>query len=258
VADPSLRSRLAAAGADWIVPEWPAPSNVQALSTTRRLGDGEIDFAPSGRDIGVARAALREFVPAEPLWLAQQHGVAVVDADRPHARPPRADAAVARAPGSVCAILSGDCMPVLLAARDGSVVAAAHAGWRGLSAGILEHTLAAMQVDSASVIAWLGPAIGPTVFEVGDDVFHAFCDLNAGDAAAFVATRPGKWLADLGTLARRRLNRAGVASVDASARCTLGEPESFFSYRRGGADAARRMATLIWRTARDASEQRNA
>ena len=149
-------------------------------------------------------------------------------------------------------------MPVLLAARDGSVVAAAHAGWRGLSAGILERTLAAMRVDPAGVIAWLGPAIGPAVFEVGDEVFDAFCDCDADDAAAFVATRPGKWLADLGALARRRLNRAGVASVDASARCTLSEAENFFSYRRGGADAARRMATLIWRTARDAREQRNA
>jgi len=254
----SLRARLAAAGADWIVPDWAAPSNVHAFSTTRRLGDGEIDFAPSGGDIDAARASLRDYVPSEPLWLAQQHGVEVVDADRPHARPPRADGAVARAPGRVCAILSGDCMPVLLAARDGSVVAAAHAGWRGLSAGILERTLAAMHVDPAGVIAWLGPAIGPTVFEVGDEVFHAFCDRDAGDAAAFVATRPGKWLADLGTLARRRLNRAGVASVDAAARCTLSEPENFFSYRRGGTDAPRRMATLIWRTAEDPREQRKA
>ena len=149
-------------------------------------------------------------------------------------------------------------MPVLLAARDGSAVAAAHAGWRGLSAGVLERTLAAMQVDPAGVIAWLGPAIGPTVFEVGDEVFHAFCDRDGGDATAFVATRQGKWLADLGALARRRLNRAGVASVDAASRCTLTEPGSFFSYRRGGTDAPRRMATLIWRTAKDPREQRNA
>lgn len=245
--DGALAQRLNAARLDWIVPRWPAPSNVHALSTTRNFGNGEIDFAPRGAGITAARAALSRFVPREPLWLAQVHGTAIVSADSRHISAPRADGAVARGAGSVCAVLTGDCLPVLFAARDGSVVAAAHAGWRGLAAGVLEAALATMNTHPSATLAWLGPAIGPSAFEVGDEVRAAFCDADPGAGACFVAGRTGKWYADLYALARQRLARAGVDAIFGEARCTLSERDVFYSYRRGGDDAPRRMATLIWR-----------
>jgi polyphenol oxidase len=221
---------------------------VHALSTTRNFGgDGEIDFAPRSAGVAAARAALLRFVPREPLWLAQAHGSTIAAADSAHSEAPRADGAVARAPGSVCAVLAGDCLPVLFAARDGSVVAAAHAGWRGLAAGVLEAAFAAMRTNPAGTLAWLGPAIGPRAFEVGDEVRTAFCDVDAGASACFVAGRAGRWHADLYALARRRLERAGVGAIYGEARCTFSERDLFYSYRRGGDDAARRMATVIWR-----------
>ena len=140
---------------------------------------------------------------------------------------------------------SADCLPALLTDFQGSVVAAAHAGWRGLAAGVLEAAIAAMRIPPANILAWLGPAIGPQVFEVGADVFAAHCDNDAGAARCFVPHRQGKWLADLGALARRRLTRAGVASIHGGGRCTFSEPDAFYSYRRDGARAGR-MATLIW------------
>jgi len=248
MSDSALTQRLAHAGLDWIVPQWPAPSSVHALSTTRNAGIGRsIDLAPASPAIDQARESLRRFVPAEPLWLAQQHGTRVVDADEMHAQSPSADAAVARTTGKVCAILSGDCLPVLFATRDGSVVAAAHAGWRGLAAGVLEATVVSMRIAPDQVVAWMGPSIGASAFEVGDEVRAAFCDLDGEAATAFFAGKPGKWFADLHALARRRLARAGVVEVSGVARCTFTESASFYSYRRGGADAAGRMATLIWR-----------
>jgi purine-nucleoside/S-methyl-5'-thioadenosine phosphorylase / adenosine deaminase len=246
--DGSVSQHLARAGLDWIVPRWSAPSSVHALSTTRNAGAARgIDLAPASPAIDEARAYLRRFVPAEPLWLAQQHGTRVVDADQMHAQSPVADAAVARVAGKVCAVLSGDCLPVLFAARDGRVVAAAHAGWRGLAAGVLEATLASMNIAPDEVVAWMGPSIGASAFEVGDEVRAGFCDLDSAAATAFIAGQPGKWFADLHALARRRLARAGVLEVSGLARCTFTESASFYSYRRGGADAAGRMATLIWR-----------
>lgn len=243
-----MTQRLAHAGLDWIVPQWSAPSSVHALSTTRNAGVGRgIDLAPASAAIDQARASLRRFIPAEPLWLVQQHGTLVVDADEMHAQSPRADAAVARSAGKVCAVLSGDCLPVLFAARDGRVVAAAHAGWRGLAAGVLEATVASMRIAPDEVVAWMGPSIGASAFEVGDDVRAAFCDFDGNAATAFLAGKPGKWYADLHALAKQRLARAGVTAVSGAARCTFTESASFYSYRRGGADAAGRMATLIWR-----------
>jgi polyphenol oxidase len=248
VADHALAQSLAAAGLDWIVPQWPAPPNVHALSTTRNCGsDHEIDFAPSSPAIGAARTALRRFVPREPVWLAQIHGTVFVSADYPPSSTPRADGSVARVADSVCAVLAADCLPVLFTARDGSVVAIAHAGWRGLAAGVLEAALAAMHTPAAATLAWLGPAIGPDAFEVGGEVVTAFCDADPAASACFVAGRAGKWHADLYALARRRLVRAGVSMIYGEARCTLRERDTFYSYRRGGDDAARRMATVIWR-----------
>ena len=248
VVDTGIASRLASAKVDWIVPDWPAPTNVHALSTTRHgVGGKEIDFSPRSPAIEDARSELRRFIPGEPLWPSQVHGCNIVCADAMTAHAPQADGALARAAGRVCAVLTADCLPVLFTDREGSVVAAAHAGWRGLAAGVLEAAIDAMSVAPSSLMAWLGPAIGPHAFEVGADVYAAFCDGDSGASACFIAQRPGKWRADLYALARRRLAHADVTDVYGGGRCTLSERETFYSYRRGGADAQRRMATLIWR-----------
>ena len=246
----SLGERLAAAGLDWIVPDWPAPPQVCALSTTRNAAAGaKFDLTRSDPAFETARSELRRWLPADPIWLAQVHGIAICDADAKSALRsrdlPEADGAVARAPNTVCAVHSADCLPVLLTNAQGSVVAAAHAGWRGLAAGVIEATLASMRTPPATVIAWLGPAIGPQAFEVGADVVAAHCADDPGALQCFSPHRPGKWLADLYALARRRLERAGVVAIHGGGRCTLSEPETFYSYRREGA-AVGRMATLIW------------
>lgn len=247
--DEALAARLAAARLDWLVPEWPVPANVHALSTTRHHEPGQaIDFSSRNPDVAWARSELRRFVPREPLWLAQTHGTVIVSADGAPATTPQADGAVARAAGNVCAVLTGDCLPVLYTSRDGSVVAAAHAGWRGLAAGVLEAAVDAMRVEPDTVVAWLGPGIGPAAFEIGADVYTIFTARDPQAEACFNHLRAGKWLANLYALARRRLARAGVHAVYGGDRCTFTESDTFYSYRRGGADAVRRMATVIWRT----------
>ena len=215
---------------DVIRPDWPAPGAVRALMTTRALGD----MAGSGRE------AVRRLVPAEPAWLRQVHGSAVLDLDEA-TRSAEADAAVARSPAKVCVVGAADCMPVLLADEAGGVVAAAHAGWRGLSGGVIESALGAMKTPPERVLAWLGPAIGPRAYEVGADVRAAF----AAYPEAFSApTRPGHWLLDLYAVARKRLAAAGVRRVYGGGFCTYTERERFFSFRR---DRTReRMAALIW------------
>jgi len=248
MADTAMSSRLAAAGLDWIVPDWPAPAHVHAVSTTRKgVAGGKIDFSPRAADVDAARSTLRSLLPADPRWLSQVHGRTIVSADAGWARAPQGDGAVAREAASVCAVLTADCLPVLLADRDGSVVAAVHAGWRGLAAGVVEAAVDAMSVAPASLLAWLGPAIGPRAFEVGADVYATFCDADPAATVCFVAGSPGKWYADLYALTRRRLARAGVSAAYGGGRCTFSERETFYSYRRGGADAAGRMATLVWR-----------
>jgi polyphenol oxidase len=215
---------------DTISADWQAPPRVHALVTTRSCGD------LAGEE---ARNRLRERVPAEPRWLRQVHGVRVLvqpSAER------EADASVTRDAGVVCAVLTADCMPVLLADRAGRAVGIAHAGWRGLCAGVIENTVQAMQSDA--LIAWLGPAIGPRAYEVGDEVRAAFVAQDAAAASAFVATRPGHWLLDLYAVARQRLARSGVTEVFGGAFCTHTERERFYSYRREGSTG--RMAALIW------------
>ena len=250
-ANSALAAHFADAGLDWLVPDWPAPAQVCALSTTRNgRGGARFDLARGDPQFEIARSELRRWLPADPVWLAQVHGTAICDADTASVRagsaPPVADAAIARRPGVVCAVQCADCLPVLFTDRGGSVVAVAHAGWRGLAAGVLEGVLAAMRVAPSDVYAWLGPAIGPRAFEVGADVLAAQCAGDPGAAACFVAHRPGKWLADLFALARRRLQRAGVVTIHGGGRCTVTEAATFYSYRRDGAAAAGRMATLIW------------
>ena len=198
------------------------------------------------RDTVIAnRARLATHLPSEPAWLQQVHGTTVVDAARVDA-PVQADASYSALPHVVCAVLVADCMPVLFASADGTRVAAAHAGWRGLAAGVLEATLAASGLDPAETMAWLGPAIGPRHFEVGDDVRRAFVDAPNGDeaATAFKPKSDGKWLADLAHLARLRLAGCGVCAVLDSGLCTASEPKRFYSYRRDGVTG--RMAALIW------------
>jgi hypothetical protein len=239
---------------DWIVPDWPAPANVRALITTRSGGVSTGPFASMNlgqridddmQSVRTNRASLRDLLPAEPKWLLQVHGARVVDADRLQL-PVEADAAVARNPGSVCTVMVADCLPVLLTDRAGSVVAAAHAGWRGLAGGVLENTVRAMGTAPDKLLAYLGPAIGSSAFEVGADVRDAFLARSADAATAFVAHKPGKWLADLSALARQRLRASGVTQIYGGGLCTYSNPRRFFSYRRDKITG--RMAALIWLT----------
>ena len=241
---------------DWIAPDWPAPCRVRALITTRAGGVSRGAYAGlnlglrSGDDIEAVtrnRASLRQCLPAEPLWLRQVHGTTVAEADAA-AGNPEADAAVARRPGTVCAVLTADCLPLLLCDEEGTVVAAAHAGWRGLCSGVIEQTLRAMDRPPETLLAYLGPAIGPAAYEVGADVRDAFIAADRGGGAeteaAFAPGKPGKFYADLYALARRRLARSGVIRIFGGGYCTYAERERFYSYRRDGATG--RMASLVW------------
>jgi YfiH family protein len=195
--------------------------------------------------VAANRVRLRGQLPAEPVWLRQVHSARVVELGREP--DPEADAVFTHESGQACAVLTADCLPVLFCDRAGSVVAAAHAGWRGLAGGVLESTVAAMQVAPEGILAWMGAAIGPQAFEVGDDVRVAFIDQHPEAAAAFLphpAGLPGKWLADIYRLARIRLQRAGVEAVHGGGHCTFNEADRFYSYRRDGVTG--RMAALVW------------
>ena len=238
--------------ADFLQPDWPVPKSVRAIQTLRKggcsqgvwadfnLGDHVGDDPVS---VGANRQALRQLLPAEPVWLKQVHGTATVDAGfLPNL--PEADATFSRQSGRVCAVMTADCLPVLFCDRAGTVVAAAHAGWRGLLAGVLEETILKMAVPPADVLAWLGPAIGPDCFEVGDEVRAAFVQSSGLAGLAFRPHGKGKWLADIYMLARQRLLSAGVKAISGGDLCTVSDPERFFSYRRDGVTG--RMASLIW------------
>lgn len=220
----------------FVYPDWPAPPNVRAFVTTRAAGDMARGSA--------VRAALRAHLPGDPAWLRQVHGIAVADADalREAVEEPSADAAVARKRGTVCAVTVADCMPVFMTDREGTVVAVAHAGWRGMSAGVLEATASAM--GGSDLLAWLGPAIGPQAYEVGADVFEAFTSRDPSAQAAFIPRRDGHWLLDLYAAARIRLRRCGFEHVYGGDFCTHADASRFFSYRRDR--SACRMAAAIW------------
>lgn len=237
-----------------IRPDWPAPARVQACCTTRSGGVSGGPFASLnlGDHVGddpncVARnrARLRDRLglPAEPLWLRQLHGCEVAESD---VAPSGcvADASVARSPGQVCAVMTADCLPLLLCDRNGQAVAAVHAGWRGLAAGVMERAVGALGVDPGQILAWLGPAIGPDAFEVGGEVRDQFLAADPGAGQAFRAGVAGRWLANLYTLARRHLEQVGVREVYGGGYCTYSDPGRFFSYRRDGVTG--RMAGLIW------------
>ncbi len=237
----------------FLYPDWPVPARVRAAMTTRsggvsrapyasfnlatHVGDDEAAVAENRRRL---RSALQ--LPAEPAWLEQVHGVGVASVPGPQSG--SADAIVSCERGGVCAILVADCLPVFLASRDGDRVGLAHAGWRGLAAGVIEAAVAALGCDPGTLVAWLGPAIGPAAFEVGDEVRMAFTERNPAAAAEFRPGRNGRWLADLPALARRRLTACGVQSVSGGELCTYTERERFFSYRRDRVTG--RMAALAW------------
>ena len=239
--------------------DWPAPPGVVAFTTLRR-GAGTSappfdDFnlgARCGDAAGSVAANRRTLVerfglPSEPAWLRQVHGTTVRRVSTPlPGEEPEADAAVTSEPGAVLAILTADCLPVVLAAARGGEVAVAHAGWRGLAGGVLEATVDAMQAPPGLLVAWRGPAAGPADYEVGEDVRDAFVARDPGAAAAFVATRPGHWLVDLYALARRRLAGAGLdpPSIHGGGLSTIAEADRFFSHRRDRRTG--RMATLAW------------
>jgi purine-nucleoside/S-methyl-5'-thioadenosine phosphorylase / adenosine deaminase len=242
----------------WVLADWPAPRGVRALSTLRgepsrgasqapytsfnlgdHVGDDPLAVAENRRQLRSGAG-----LPAEPSWLTQVHGVAVADLDQA-APPAPADAAVARELKKVCAILTADCLPVVLTADSGGIIAAAHAGWRGLAGGVIEATVRAMGVPPESLMAWLGPAIGLQHFEVGPEVREALLqgDLQAGEA--FELNARGRYQADLGLLARRRLSTLGVTRIYGGGECTFAQADRYYSHRRDGITG--RQATLIWR-----------
>lgn len=248
---------------DLLLPNWPAPPGVRAAFTLRSGGVSRppcdtfnvaAHVGDDPRAVAENRAALRARLelPAEPAWLEQVHGHNVVDLDQqtsldlqtPRDSPARADAAVTRAAGRVCVIQVADCMPVLFAAKDGSAIGAAHAGWRGLAAGVLEATVRAMNTPPGKLLAWLGPAIGQANFEVGEEVRAAFLASDPGASATFERNGRGRWQCDLSGLARRKLAALGVISVHGGGWCTSADPGRFFSYRRDG--RCGRMAALVW------------
>ena len=240
---------------DVLVPGWPAPPGVRALVTTRAGGVSEAPWnslnlgdhvGDSPAAVAENRSRLREILPAEPVWMRQIHGTRCIDAGLSPDFP-EADASFSRRRGVVCAVLTADCLPVFLCDEAASVVAVAHAGWRGLAAGVIEATVAAMvseQTSAGQLMAWLGPAIGPFAFEVGGEVRDIFVNHDPAATEAFLPGEEGKWLCDIQELARQRLAALGIRRLTSADSCTVSDSERFFSYRRDGVTG--RMASLIW------------
>lgn len=239
----------------WITPEWPAQARVKAAATLRTGGVSEGVFASFnlGAHVGDDASAVAENrrllkaalgLPCEPTWLNQVHGTVVATAPNSSVSPSTADASVAFSAGAVCAVLTADCLPVLLCDRAGTRVGAAHAGWRGLVGGVLEETLKALGVPPSELLAWLGPAIEQDAFEVGPEVREQFVARDPNNGPAFQANARGRWQADIYQLARNELARLGVTSVHGGGFKCFADSERFFSYRRD--QRTGRMATLVW------------
>jgi YfiH family protein len=237
--------------------EWPAPPHVRVLTTTRAGGVSEFSYASLnlamhvGDDperVAVNRACLLEALrlPSSPVWLDQHHGTRVIDASRDRDR--RADGSYTTEPGIVCAILTADCLPIILTDRAGTEVAALHAGWRGLAAGIIAAGVGRMRPSPANLIAWLGPAISVARYEVGQELYETFIGQAPALVSAFAPTRPGHYRCDLYAIARTLLRETGVTGIHGGTHCTHREAERFFSYRRDGGNGrdTGRMATLAW------------
>jgi polyphenol oxidase len=238
----------------FLVPDWPLPPRVRAAFTLRTGGVSVSPFdslnvaAHVGDELQAVGANRRRIarlleLPNEPAWLEQVHGIDVADLDCA-STPVRADAAVTRLQGRICAVQVADCLPVLFAAKNSSAVAAAHCGWRGLANGVLEAAVRALGVNPRELCAWLGPAIGPLAFEVGDEVRASFLAQDERATRAFVANPRGRWQCDLYQLARQRLAALGVHAVFGGGLCTYSDPLRFFSFRRDG--RCGRMAALVW------------
>lgn len=237
-----------------ILPDWPAPASVKACSTTRHGGISEFpyDSLNLGTHVGDIAATVitnrqrlveQGQLPQMPVWLEQVHGTRVLHLDGSAISDVQADAVYSRVAGQVCAVMTADCLPVLFCSLAGDEVAAAHAGWRGLCAGVLEQTMAQFNAAPSSIIAWLGPAIGPQQFEVGEEVKQAFIDIDTQAAAAFIPAGT-QYLADIYLLARQRLQAVGIHAIYGGDHCTVSEKQQFFSYRRDGITG--RMASLVW------------
>lgn len=236
----------------WIPAEWPAPANVRAGTTSRSGGVSlppydTLNLAQHVGDEPVAveenRHRLHQYLQlqTEPIWLNQVHGIHVCsDVDRGTT----ADACISTKAGKVCVVMTADCLPVLICDRAGTMVAAAHAGWRGLAAGVINQTVDRMSVAPTELLVWLGPAIGPRAFEVGDDVRDAFLKQDAGYTSAFIPNAHGKWLMDIYQAARHQMAGLGVTQVYGGDYCTYEQAELFYSYRRE--QTTGRMASLIW------------
>ena len=257
-----------------LVADWPAPGNIRAFTTLRSgpgISQAPFDRFNFGANSGDAPAAVAENrrrlievaeLPEGPRWLQQVHGTAVADVDlllpasgekvpkadegQPH-QAPIADASRTSRTDTVLAILTADCLPVLFCDAQGSEIAAAHAGWRGLAAGVLEATVRAMRSSPTELLAWLGPAAGPQAYEIGEEVYAAFLAHDPRAQSAFAATRPGHWRVDLYALARQRLADAGVTRIYGGGLCTISDPRHYYSHRRD--QRTGRMASLIWRQA---------
>jgi YfiH family protein len=239
----------------WLNIDWPAPPGVRVLSSFRGGGTSAAPYASLnlGDHVGDSSEAVADNrraliaaagLPAQPVWLEQVHGVNVADLDAPGPYGP-ADAAVTRRAKRVCVILTADCLPVVFATESGDTIAAAHAGWRGLSAGVIEATVQAIGVSPQRLIAWLGPAIGPQHFEVGAEVREAFVRDDPENIDAFESNSRGRFMADLARLARRRLERLGISRIHGGGECTYTRADRYFSHRRDGITG--RQGTFIWR-----------
>ncbi|OOZ36935.1 peptidoglycan editing factor PgeF [Solemya velesiana gill symbiont] len=237
-----------------IYPDWPAPESVRAAVTTRQGGYSKAPYGSMnlGDHVGDDPDAVRRNrehlkqvldLPSEPLWMKQVHGCGVAQCGVDGIGT-SADASVASTPGQVCAVLTADCLPVLLCNRQGNWIAAVHAGWRGLVAGVLEAALEHFDQPGNEIMAWLGPAIGPESFEVGEEVREAFVSRDHRAESAFVTGRPGHWLADIYALARLRLEREKLGYIGGGQGCTVTKSDRYFSYRRDGVTG--RMASMIW------------
>jgi YfiH family protein len=239
---------------NWLIPDWPASKNIQAVTTTRQGGVSNTPFDrmnlgdhvnDDSRAVQQNRQRLKDtlHLSKSPIWLKQIHSALIsnLDDDSPLMD---ADAAVTTQKQQACVVMTADCLPVLFCDSSGSVVAAAHAGWRGLHASVLEKTVESMNAKPENIMAWLGPAIGPSAFEVGSEVRQAFMDVQAQAEKAFQEKSNGKWLADIYLLAKQRLNAIGVSQIYGGGECTYTDSERFYSYRREVKTG--RMASLIW------------
>ena len=236
---------------DFIIPDWPSPANVKAIQTTRLGGysvapHGSLNLGLHVQDDGLAvaknRKLLSDYLPSEPVWLNQVHGVEVIDATKSLCVQD-ADASFSKNKNVVCVTMTADCLPVLLCNQQGTAVASIHAGWRSLCDGVIEATIKMMGVEPEELMAWLGPAIGPDAFEVGSEVREAFIAQDAQADQAFKAYGD-KWLGDLYGIAKQRLNKQGLNKIYGGGECTYSNPSRYFSFRRDGLTG--RMATMIW------------